>query len=132
MFKIFIFVLVFIYFILYLAWLLLLCCCWGTNTNNFTLLLYFSDSDSDSIHQTSSKQRKWSIKFKMGAWARTGIWCHTINMNFIHTYIYVGYGNFRIIIARGRLVYWNRDLCVCPGIWVSSTCIGAKCVAISR
>ena len=37
-------------------------------------------------HQTSSKQRKWSIKFKMGAWARTGIWCHTVNMNFIHIY----------------------------------------------
>ena len=34
--------------------------------------------------------------------------------------------------TRGRLVYWNGDLCVCHGIWVSSTCIGAKSVAISR
>ena len=34
--------------------------------------------------------------------------------------------------ARGRLVHLNGDLCVCHGIGVSSTCIGAKSMAISQ
>ena len=72
-------------------------------------------------------------------------------MNFIH--ICIGYGHFtdpcetRLtrkfkwfreatrdfeLSAHGRFVHWNGDLCVCHRIWVSSTCIGAKSVAISR
>ena len=51
---------------------------------------------------------------KMAAWARTGIWCHTVNMNFI--YIYIGYGHFTdpslIRLRRG-------SVCVCVPRYMS-------------
>ena len=77
-------------------------------------------------HRTSLKKRKWPIKFKMGAWARTGIYCHTINMNFI-SYMVISW----IPVRPGWLSRWNRDLCVCHGMWVSLTCIGENSVGIA-
>ena len=49
---------------------------------------------------------------KMAAWARTGIWCHTVNMNFIYIY--------RLWSFHGSLfdqVETGISVCVCATVY---------------